>query len=68
MPFPATRYEMEERGYQFKHAAPCKGCAKSIHWYRTPTGRMMPMDPMDGPDSPAVSHFSTCPEASRFKK
>lgn len=68
MPFPATRYAMEEAGYQFKHQAACKGCAKPIHWYQTPTGKMMPMDPMDGPDSLAITHFSTCPEAKRFRK
>lgn len=46
----------------------CRGCGAPILWVLTPAGRKMPVDPPDEDGTPTVSHFSTCPDASRFRK
>lgn len=41
----------------------CKGCGAELWWVKSPkTGTPHPWNP-DG-----TSHFSTCPEAPRFRK
>jgi hypothetical protein len=39
-----------------------------MEFWNTPEGKSIPMDCMSDPDSPAVSHFATCPVADRFRK
>jgi hypothetical protein len=34
----------------------------------TPTGAMMPMNPMQTDDDKAESHFATCPKAAQFRR
>jgi hypothetical protein len=68
MPFPETREAMEDAGYKRGCYSRCRGCKRPMEWWTTPTGKRIPMDPMDHPDSAAISHFATCPEAGRFKK
>jgi len=40
----------------------CRGCGAIIYWIVTRNGKRMPVNP-DG-----TSHFSTCPEAGKFRK
>lgn len=68
MAFPKTRAEMETQGYRLAFIRKCRECPVQIHWYLTPRGKHAPMDPMIAGDSPAISHFSTCPKALQFKK
>lgn len=68
MPFPATREAMEAEGYLRGCYSRCRGCNRPMEFWRTPAGKMIPMDPMDQPDSEAVSHFATCPNATQFRK
>jgi hypothetical protein len=63
-----TKRTIEESGYTFSNKGQCIGCHAPIDWYWTPDGKKMPMDPMNDQDSPAISHFATCPEAGRFRK
>jgi hypothetical protein len=68
MPFPATRQAMQETGYKRECYARCKGCRQPIEWWHTPTGARIPMEWMGQDDSPAVSHWSTCPKAEDFRR
>lgn len=68
MPFPKNLDELVQAGYIFENDAVCKGCGADITWYRTPTGKMIPMDPMERGVSPAIAHWSTCPERDSFRK
>jgi hypothetical protein len=68
MPFPATREAMEKKGYYRNCYTRCRGCNRPMEGWYSPAGHWMPMDPMERPDSPAVSHFSTCPKANEFRK
>lgn len=53
----------------------CRGCGEEIVWMTTSSGKAIPVD-IDSvcdigatafdPDN-MVSHFATCPEASRFR-
>lgn len=68
MSFPATRRDMEEQGYACKDYTRCKGCNRSMEFWYTPDGKSIPMDPMPLAESPAVSHFVSCPKAKEFRK
>jgi hypothetical protein len=68
MPFPKTRDEMEKAGYTRDIYTRCKGCQQSIEFWITPAGRKIPMDFMRDPETPAISHFATCPKAAQFRK
>ena len=67
MPFPATRKEMEDQGYKCKSYTVCRGCADSMEFWTTPKGGSIPMNPMPFAESPAVSHYASCPKAQRFR-
>lgn len=68
MAFPKTRAEMEQYGYVRSAYTRCNGCNAPMEFWRTPAGKNMPMDVMPDPETPAVSHFSTCPKAKEFRK
>jgi hypothetical protein len=68
MGFPTTLAAMEQAGYKRVNFGRCSGCNAAIEWWTTPTKARMPMDPMPDPESIAVSHFTTCVHAKRFKK
>jgi hypothetical protein len=55
-------------GYERSYYSVCKGCKQAIEWWNTPNGQHIPMNSMNHPDSPAVSHFATCPNADQFRK
>ena len=63
MPFPKTETELTEQGYRYDNKSLCRGCDATIEWWITPKGAHMPLDP--GTKEP---HWSTCPNAARFKK
>jgi len=66
MPFPETIDELRKAGYVFENDSNCKACGAPIEWYRTPKGKMMPMDVEPGGD--CVPHWGTCPNATDFRK
>lgn len=70
MPFPKTRDELVAAGYKFQEHSVCRGatCKKEIEWWRSPNDRPMPFDLMQNGDSPAVTHFTTCPDRDAFRK
>jgi hypothetical protein len=67
MPFPQTREALIPAGYRFDNHAICRGCKEDIEWWFTPKGRKMPFNLMQKDDSPAVPHWSTCPNADDFR-
>lgn len=67
MPFPATRRELKEAGYDFIAHKTCK-CSEAMELWHTPADKMMPMNPMPSEDSPAVSHWATCRMAIQFRR
>lgn len=67
MPFPRNADEMKTAGYVFDNDASCRGCGDEIEWWKTPTGKNIPMNPMTSGSSPAISHWSTCTDAPSFR-
>lgn len=56
---------------------PCRSCGKPVVWFRTKAGKRMPVDAETTKPTDAehqldlgrhVSHFSTCPEADKWRK
>ena len=68
MSFPATRAALEAAGYKCKCLTRCRGCQALMEWWLTPAGKTIPMDVMKMAESPAISHFATCPNADQFRK
>jgi len=68
MAFPPTREALKTAGYRFDNHASCRGCHEEIEWWFTPKGGKMPFNLMPTGDSPAVTHFSTCPNAEEFRR
>lgn len=59
------------------HATTCSSCSALIVWFRTAAGKRMPVDEASTLPTDAehqldlkrhVSHFSTCPEAAKWRK
>lgn len=63
MPFPTTEQGLAEAGYVFEGCGRCRSCDAEIAWYRTPKNRPIPLD-----EGTLVAHFTTCPDADKFRK
>ncbi len=67
--FPATRSQVEVAGYAWQFSRPCKRCGKHLEFYRTPAGRLAPLEmTITNGNWLFISHFSTCPYAHEFRK
>lgn len=67
MPFPGTKAEMIEAGYEYVTDKVCP-CGAPMQLWKTPNERVLPMNPMKDDADPAVSHFSDCPMAVQFRR
>ncbi len=63
MPFPQTEKELVLAGYRFEKLSICQGCRRDIEWWRTPAGKLMPLNL-----GTVVPHWSTCLKADQFRK
>lgn len=63
MPFPRTDSDLKAAGYEYDNTSHCRGCGAEIEWWRTPKGRLIPLDP-----GTMEAHFATCPKAKDFRK
>jgi hypothetical protein len=63
MPFPKTKQELLEAGYEYSNSGKCRGCGAGIAWYLTPKGKRMPLD-----ERTFEPHWATCPKAKDFRK
>jgi hypothetical protein len=68
MPFPKDCDALKAAGYIFDNDSTCRGCGAEISWYKTPSGKSIPMDPMERGSSPAVAHWATCTDPPERKK
>jgi hypothetical protein len=66
MRFPETITELAGAGYRFENDGVCKGCHAKIEWWKSPRGKMLPMD-VNG-DGSCKPHWTTCPKAADFRK
>ena len=66
--FPRNRMRMRSAGFTRKGSGACRDCHAAIEWWKTPKGKMMPID-APGPNATPLDqvrkHFNTCPE--RYK-
>ena len=68
MAFPKTSDELKAAGYVFDNDATCRGCGDEIEWWKTPSGKSMPFNPMPSSSTPAIAHWATCSDAPSFRK
>lgn len=71
MKWPATRNELYRAGYQREFeipTRPCKRCNTSIEFWRTPEGKLMPLEPSPENKNEMLCHYATCPHADEFRK
>jgi hypothetical protein len=63
MAFPSCRQDLEKAGFSFEVEGRCRGkdCRAVIHWWRTPKGRRIPLNP------DCTLHFSTCRNQADFR-
>lgn len=71
--FPKTRAELVAAGYkesQGGNTSRCRGktCGATIEWWDTPNGKRIPINEMPEADSPAVPHWSSCPDTTAFRR
>lgn len=68
---------MSEIRRQHPHATRCSSCGASIVWFRSASGKRMPVDEASTLPTDAehqldlkrhISHFATCPDAAKFRK
>lgn len=52
-------------GFKYEKKNFCTGphCATQIYWYRSPKGKLFPVDPKT-----FVPHFATCPDRALFRR
>ena len=63
MEFPKTKQAFEAAGYKYGGVGVCRSCKAEIVWYISPGGKYNPIDA-----DTMLAHFSTCPDAARFRK
>jgi hypothetical protein len=64
MPFPTTKDGLVKADYEPpKKSTKCTGCGAEIEFWRTPTGKFIPLD-----SGTLVAHWGTCPKADEFRK
>lgn len=71
MKFPATEAELLKGGYTLQRKAPCRGnrCGVQVHWYKTKTGKFMPLSKVDSePGFLLQPHFIDCVNSADFRK
>jgi hypothetical protein len=57
--------ELRAAGYTFDNDAHCRGCGAAIEWWKTPKGKMIPMDVT--PEGDCEAHWANCPKAKDFR-
>lgn len=64
MPFPKTETELRAAGYEppKEGSTHCRGCGAEIEFWRTPKGKIIPLDA-----GTLESHWATCPKAKDFR-
>jgi hypothetical protein len=62
-----TQTTWREAGHQWQREGICRSCNAKVEWWLMRGGRINPMNPMPTADSPAVSHFATCPQAAAHR-
>jgi hypothetical protein len=67
MPFPATKEAMMRAEYTYTTSKVCP-CGATMELWMTPSGKLIPMNPMPQEESPAVSHWATCEKAAQFRR
>jgi len=68
--WPATRQWLEENGFTFEARKRCNGktCGMTIEWYRTPAGRMLPLNIVAPNNAKELRpHWECCPDAQEFR-
>lgn len=66
MPFPTNLDQLRDAGYRHENCARCRACKVSIEFWRTPLGKIIPLEIDD--KGKVTPHFANCPEASQFRK
>lgn len=58
-----TDADLKAAGFSFENKGRCRSCKAEIEWWLSPKGKHCPLDA--GTMAP---HFSTCPDADKFRK
>ena len=66
--FPDTVKKLDAAGYKKISGRPCKLCGVWLEFWRTPAGKMAPLEVPKGEPDRRVSHFATCKHADKFRK
>ena len=69
--WPATRKDLYGAGYKREITIParaCKRCGQQIQFWRTPGGKLMPLEENPENRDELLCHFYTCPHADEFRK
>jgi hypothetical protein len=63
--FPEGPKELARAGYIYVNDSKCKDveCGALIHWYKAPSGQIMPIDSIT-----KTPHWLSCPGAARFRR
>jgi hypothetical protein len=67
--YPRTRVGLERAGFsRITKAAVCRGCDAPIEWWKTPTGRKIPLTvTIRGQFEQLTMHMESCPNRGQFK-
>jgi hypothetical protein len=65
---PPTWKELEAAGYEWHSRTLCRGCGQEIEWWRTPSGRWMPIELVPEMGGQRMAHWGLCPKADEFRK
>jgi hypothetical protein len=67
--FPETRAKLIAAHFVLlNNDAKCKGCGMDIEWWKTPTDKKIPMNPMPLDFSAAIAHWVNCTARENFKQ
>ena len=65
---PPTWTELEAAGYVFEYRTTCRGCGRQIEFWKTPSGRWMPVEICPEMGGQRMAHWGLCPKADEFRR
>lgn len=68
--WPHSREWLESHDYRFESRTRCRGarCRKEIEFYRTPSGRLIPLERVfQGDGNLFTPHHAICPDVNQFR-
>lgn len=65
---PPTWKELEAAGFVWQSRTNCKNCGREMEWWKSPSGRWIPVELVAEAGGARMVHTMLCPKADQFQR